>query len=408
MKNAAWLLACVLLGSPSLSYFKHERPIQLSGAGQQYVIVDETLWKHARSDLGDLRLYAEEIETPYSLITEGGSQERERTDVPVLQQSTVAGKMQFLIDMSLLAEYDHVDLKLSTKNFVAHARVEGQDDPHGQHWASLGESILYDLSKENLGGNHMLRLPRSTYKYLRVTIDGAVKPDEVHGATSEMGEDQPARWRDVSSTPAQEQKAKDTVFIFQIAENVPVERVVFAVDPNQPNFWRRIEIQNGKGDWLASGEINRIHMVRGGHKIDSEDQNVDFRNNGPNSGLKTIKVIIHNGDDPPLKLTGASLQQLERRIYFAAPDQSPVKLYYGDEKLEPPVYDYAKLFQRDKAAVAAQLGPEASNAAYTGRPDDRPWSERHPVVLWIAIIAAVVILGLSAIRSIRAAKVSGA
>ena len=407
MKNAAWLLTCVLLGSPSLSYFKYERPIQLSGAGQQYVIVDETLWKHARSDLGDLRLYAGEIETPYSLITERGSQERERTDVPVLQQSTVAGKMQFLIDMSRLAEYDHVDLKLFTKNFVAHARVESQDDPHGQHWASLGDSILYDLSKENLGGNHMLRLPRSTYKYLRVTIDGAVKPDEVQGATSEMGEDQPARWRDVSSTPAQEKKAKDTVFIFQIAENVPVERVMFAVDRKQPNFWRRIEIQNGKGDWLASGEINRIHMVRGGHKIDSEDQNMDFRNNGPNSGLKTIKVIIHNGDDPPLKLTGASLQQLERRIYFAAPDQSPVKLYYGDEKLEPPVYDYAKLFQRDKAAVASQLGPEASNAAYTGRPDDRPWSERHPIVLWIAIIAAVVILGLSAIRSIRAAKVSG-
>jgi len=173
MKNAAWLVAFVLLGSPSLSYFKYERPIQLTGVGQQYVIVDETIWKHSRSDLGDLRLYAGEAETPYSLIIEHGSQERERTDVPVLQPSTVAGKTQFLIDMSRLAEYDHVDLKLSTKTFVAHAHVEGQDDPHGQHWASLGDSILYDLSKENLGGNHILRLPRSTYKYLRVTIDGA-------------------------------------------------------------------------------------------------------------------------------------------------------------------------------------------------------------------------------------------
>ena len=400
MKHALWLLAFALFG-PSLPYFKYERPIQLTGAGQQYVIVDETIWKHARSDLGDLRIYAGDRETPYSLIVERGSQERERIDVPVLQQSTVAGKTQFLIDMSHLAEYDHVDLKLSTKNFVAHARVEGQDDPHGQNWASLGDSMLYDLSKENLGGNHMLRLPRATYKYLRVTIEGPVKPDEVQGATSEMGEDQPARWRDLSSAPKQEQKGKDTVFTFQVSENVPVERVMFAVDPKQPTFWRKIEIQNEKGEWLGSGEINRIHMTRSGHKIDSEDQNVDFRNNGQNSGLKVIKVIIHNGDDPPLKLTGGSLQQLERRLYFAAPDQAQLKLYDGDQKLEPPVYDYAKLFQRDKAAIVTQLGPEVSNAAYTARPDDRPWSERHPVVLWIAIVAAVVVLGGVALRSLR-------
>ena len=405
MKNILCLVAFVLLGRTSLSYFKYQRPVQLTGAGQHYLTVDETVWKHARSDLGDLRIYAGEIETPYSLIVERGSRERKRTDVPVLQQSTVAGKTQFLIDMSQLAEYDHLDLKLATKNFVAHARVEGQDDPHGQRWASLGDSILYDLSKENLGGNHMLRLPRATYKYLRVTIDRAVKPEEVQGATSEMGEEQPALWREVRGTPKQEQKGKDTVFTFDVAENVPVERVMFVVEPTQPNFRRKLEIQNEQGAWLGSGEINRIHMVRGGQKIDSEDQNVDFSNSGQESGLKIIKVIIRNGDDPPLRLSGASLQQLERRLYFDAPARGQLTLYYGDEKLEQPVYDYAQLFQRDKAAAAAQLGAEASNAAYTGRPDDRPWSERHPVVLWIAIIAAVAVLGGVALRSIRTTTV---
>jgi len=405
VKNILCLVAFVLLGRTSLSYFKYQRPVQLTGAGQHYLTVDETVWKHARSDLGDLRIYAGEIETPYSLIVERGSRERKRTDVPVLQQSTVAGKTQFLIDMSQLAEYDHLDLKLATKNFVAHARVEGQDDPHGQRWASLGDSILYDLSKENLGGNHMLRLPRATYKYLRVTIDRAVKPEEVQGATSEMGEEQPALWREVSGTSKQEQKGKDTVFTFDVAENVPVERVMFVVEPTQPNFRRKLEIQNEQGAWLGSGEINRIHMVRGGQKIDSEDQNVDFSNSGQESGLKIIKVIIRNGDDPPLRLSGASLQQLERRLYFDAPARGQLTLYYGDEKLEQPVYDYAQLFQRDKAAAAAQLGAEASNAAYTGRPDDRPWSERHPVVLWIAIIAAVAVLGGVALRSIRTTTV---
>lgn len=400
MRNILWLVAFVLLGGPSLSYFQYQRPVQLTGAGQHYFAVDELIWKHARSDLGDLRIYAGEMESPYALVVERASRERERADVPVLQQSTIAGKTQFLIDMSRLAEYDRVDLKLATKNFVAHARVEGQDDPHGRHWAALGDSILYDLSKENLGGNHTMRLPRATFKYLRVTIDGAVKPEDVQGATSEMREDQPALWREVSSTLRQEQKGKDTVFAFDAAENVPVERVMFVVEPTQPNFRRELEIQNEKGTWLGSGEINRIHMVRGGQKIDSEDQNVDFSDGGQERGSK-IKVIIHNGDDPPLKLAGARLQQLERRLYFDAPAPDQLTLYYGDEKLGPPVYDYAKLFQRAKAAAAAQLGPETSNPVYTGRPDDRPWSERHPMVLWIAIIAAVAVLSGVALRSLR-------
>src|SRR5207253_276431 len=100
----------------------------------------------------------------------------------------------------------------------------------------------------------------------------------------------------------------------------------------------------------------------------------------------------YNGDDPPLKLKGALLQHHERRVYFDSPRSGPLVLYYGDEKLESPVYDYAKLFQQEKSAATAPLGGEEANAAYAGRPDERPWSERHPAVLWIAIVGAVLIL----------------
>ena len=399
MKNRLALAALVLFAGPSISYFQYQRPLQLSGAGQHYITVDETVWKHSRPDLGDLRLYAGQTEAPYALVTEHGAQQRQRTQVSVLQQSTVAAKTQFLIDMSALTEYEHVNLELATKNFVSHARVQGSDDPHEKHWALLGDSILYDLSKENLGGNSKLRLPRTTYKYLRVTVDGPVKPKDVLGASSEMAEEQPALWRDVGTAPKQEQNGKDTVFTFDVAANVPVERVIFAVDATQPNFQRRIEIQNEKDESIGSGEINRIHMVRGGQKIDSEDNEVAISRNGQ----KIIEVVVHNGDDPPLKLTGARLQQMERRLYFDASAQGEPTLYYGDEKLEQPVYDYAKLFLRDKTPAPARLGPEVSNPAYTGRPDDRPWSERHPVVLWTAIIVAVVTLGGVALRSMRGA-----
>ena len=172
-----------------------------------------------------------------------------------------------------------------------------------------------------------------------------------------------------------------------------------AIDPAQPNFRREVEFQDDQKVTLGSGEINRIHMVRAGQKIDSDVQQVNFYGRGE----KTIRVIVHNGDDPPLKITAAHVQQHERRVYFDSPGGSQLLLYYADPKLESPVYDYDKLFQRDPNATAAQLGAEIKNTAFTGRPDERPWSEKHPAVLWVAIVAAVLVLGALALRSMKTA-----
>jgi hypothetical protein len=229
-----------------------------------------------------------------------------------------------------------------------------------------------------------------------------------------MRQEQKAVWRNVGGEPqvgqypgkstrtddgrTVTQKGKGTLLTFALPENVPIERIVFDIDPSQPNFRREIEIQNETGSSIGSGEINRIHMVRGGNKIDSEQQSVGFSATG-----KTLTVIIYNGDDPPLKLKGAHLQHHERRVYFDGAASAPLALYYGDEKLESPIYDYAKLFQQEKNAAPVQLGGEVANTAYAGRPDERPWSERHPAVLWIAIVAAVLVLGAVALRSMKSA-----
>jgi hypothetical protein len=415
MMRIAQIITIALIGA-SLSYFKYQRPVEPIRAGQQqYITVDDAMWQHARPDLGDLRLFSGQTEVPYALVTERGGSENQRKSVPVFQQSSVGGKTQFLIDMRGLAGYDHVQLKLRTKNFVAHARVEGQDDVHAARWAGLGDSILYDLSRENLGANTVLRLPRATYKYLRVTIDGPIKPDDVVGATSEQRQEQKPVWREVGNEPQigsteadhirwqdgryEPQSGNDTILLFDVPENVPVEKIVFDVDPEQPNFRREVRIQNDKGEWLGSGELDRVHIVRSGEKIDSDDHEVDVSLRGG----KALAVIVINGDDPPLKITHAHLEQQERRIYFDAPDASSLMLYYGDEKLNRPVYDYAKFFQQQPVALQAQLGAEQQNAAYAGRPDNRPWSDRHPALLWTAIVGAVLVLGGLAFKSMRTA-----
>jgi uncharacterized protein DUF3999 len=398
MRTTLRLLVVLLIAAPSISYFRYERKLEATrSAGQHYIAVDETLWERARPDLGDLRIYSAGREIPYTLTIERGGSEIEQEKINVLQPGTVGGKTQFLLDMSDIPRYDRVELKLRTTNFVAHARVEGSDDPHEKQWSVLGTTTLYDLSDEKLGHNSTLQIPVTAFKYLRVAVDPSVKPSDIESGTAGMVLAQKAVWRDLSSVPSQAQQGRDTVLTFAIPENVPVERVLLSFDPAQQNFRREIEIQSDNGRQSGSGEISRIHMQRNGQRIDVEQPWFDIRG----TGTGTLKAIIHNGDDLPLKITAAHLEQYERRIYFDSDSGANLGLYYGDEKLGAPVYDYAKLFQKDAGADQVQLGAEEPNAAYKGRPDDRPWSERHPALLWVAIIAAVLILGGIALRSMK-------
>ncbi len=399
MMRTTWaLLAVLLVTSPAIPYFKYQRKLGAPGAsGQHYAVVDEAIWEHALLNLDDLRLYAGSKEIPYARKTMYGSLRTEEKAVRLLQPGTLGGKTQFLLDMSDVAEYDRITLDLRTKNYVAHARVDGQDDPHGTKWANLGTTTLFDLSDEKLGHNSSLQIPVSTYKYLRVTIDGAVKPSDIQGATAGIERAQKAVWRDLSGEPQRTQEGKDTVFTFQVAGNIPVERVALVIDPSQGNFQREIELQGDNGSTIRMGEVRRIHIQRNGQKIDVEQSSVDLSTtiNGK------LRAVIHNGDDAPLKITGARLEQYERRIYFDCDAGTPLDIYYGDDKLSAPVYDYAQLFQADPNAAQVSVDAEKTNAGYTGRPDDRPWSERHPAVLWAAILAAVAVLGGIAVRSMK-------
>ena len=400
MKITLGLMAALLTTSSAVSYFHYQRQLQpLDSSGQYYIVVDEAVWRHARPDLSDLRIYSTDKEVPYRLTIEQGSTETEQKQCRVLQPATIGGKTQFLLDMSGVAEYDRIELNLRAKNFVAHARIEGQDDPHGAKWAVLGTTTLYDLSAERLGRNFTLKIPLTTYKYLRVTVDRPVNPSDVEGGSAGITRSEKAVWRDLGSEPKQSQQGKDTILTFPVAGEVPVERALISIDPAQLNFLRRVEVQGDNGEAFGSGEIRRVHMERNGQKIDTEQTSLDLRGNTQGA----LKIIIHNGDDAPLKITGARLQQYDRRIYFDAATGIQLKLYYADAQLDTPVYDYAKLFQKSAEAKQIQLGAEEANAAFTGRPDERPWSERHPAVLWVAIVAAVLILGGVALRSMKAA-----
>jgi hypothetical protein len=75
-------------------------------------------------------------------------------------------------------------------------------------------------------------------------------------------------------------------------------------------------------------------------------------------------------------------------------------LLYGNSRIKAPEYELARLTAREELEVAfsGSLGEAEINSAYVS---PEPWSERHPVVLWVALGLAVAVLGWLALRSLR-------
>jgi hypothetical protein len=236
---------------------------------------------------------------------------------------------------------------------------------------------------------------------LRVRIAGEVKPQQVNGAKVAMQQERRASWTTVPfSNASPTDSSRDTIRVLQTSPRVPVERVEFVIAPSAVNFRREVDVRNENGNIIANGTITRIRIRRGKTAVEKDSMTVDI----PSGTLsKRYEVTVHNGDDRPLPIQDIRLLSIQRRVYFNAPSDPALKLYYGDPKLTAPTYDYAKLFHREDAAVPATLGSGQHNPAYTGRPDDRPWTERHGWLLWAALIIAVLGLGAVAIRNVRTA-----
>jgi hypothetical protein len=147
-----------------------------------------------------------------------------------------------------------------------------------------------------------------------------------------------------------------------------------------------------------------VHGTHDGQRIDEERLTVDAPSVefGASGSLWTIS--IDNGDDAPLTLTDVRLEMAERKLCFDAAAGASYTLYYGDAALTTPQYDYATLFVEDADAGRAALGAEENNAQYQARPDTRPFTERHPALLWVALILVVVVLGLVALRTAKETK----
>lgn len=388
---------------PSISYFTNVREVRIAQSSlQSYFVVDEEVWNHARPDLADLRIYDGESQVQYALSEQRGGTSSHEIAAKVLNLGSVGGLTEFDLDMldtrtGQIEEYDRIHMDLDAKDFVTTASIAGSNELGAKSATQLPPATVYDFTREELGSNPVLKLPPSSFRFLHVKLSAGIAPAQVKGASVYNLQETKAVWSSVGSCSAPSQVARTTVVNCTVPAHVPVDRVRFQVDPRQVNFRRAVAVSDANDHhYGATGDITRVRMNRAGTTVLSEEMDVPIA-----GGSGPLKISVDNGDNPALAISAVQLLSVERRIYFDPQGKSALKLYYGDAKLLSPVYDYARFFKADPAASKAELGAGTQNPAYTGRPDDRPWSERHKAVMWLAMLLAVVILAALAVRGLK-------
>lgn len=397
--------------APEIRYFHSERPVQLAPntSGQACALLDPAIFAGASQGLADLRLYSGAAVVPYVVHSSVAPATSPQSIAP-LNLGVRKGKTVFDAEIPA-GEYSNLQLSVAGQNFLATVAVSGSQTETGPQ-TRIGSYTIFDFTGQKLGRSTVLHLPKSNFRVLHFEIAGPLAPTRIEGLSAAPAPASEPTYLVVMSTAHLTQKGRDSVAEFTVPAHVPVERIVF-VPPSEPvNFSRDVTVevaevpsqkdaaQNLPPPASAYGSLLRLHRVQDGHRIDEERLDVNPPQRFFDAPSKwTITVV--NGDDVPIQFAGVRLEMLQRELCFEAAPRASYVLYYGDSVLSSPRYDYARWFALQAGAAVATLGAEATNAAYQPRPDQRPFTEKHPVLLWLALILVVLLMGFIALRSAK-------
>ncbi len=401
---AALLLATVVASNPappSLAHWKYERIVDTGvRGGTESVAVPPSIYADAQPSLDDLRVVDGRGNlVPFALRTPQPGPTVVWTSAALTDEGLVPGQYsQVVADLGPNGGvYGILDISTPLRAFATTVDVDASDDR--KIWRTIRTGApIYDYERDGLAANTRVRFPRSTARYLRVRIldpNAAFPIDGVRVAAPAGSKSENTRYtmgvvptnRDVSD--------RATSYRVDGIDEVPIDR--FRIDSLTPRFVRPVDVQTSADgiSWqtVTSQRVRRMGPGRGQLSVDfDETQAVYWR------------VVIRNGDNAPLSDVRIEAFGAPRRIDFDASPGMTYRVIYGNPSAPPPSFDYAQTHSA-KALVGATdvaLGPPVRNPGFARA--RKPWSERNPWILWIALIVSVGAIAGIAVRTMANPK----
>jgi Protein of unknown function (DUF3999) len=383
--------------------WRYSRAIQLpstDSARLAGVIVPQELYSHAQMGLPDLRIISDDgSEVPYAHYSREGSEDSRRLPTELVENSFAPGRYtQILLKLGEQTPFHNaVEINTSESDFIEWVSVEASDDANV--WRIVQERApIFRFRKESREGTQTVSYSPNNARYLRVRVLDGERHFPISGAsviykTVEIPE-RANLYTEIAADPVV--RPGDTSWRVDLGTpSLSIREVRFAVNPAE--FSRTVDISTSEDGvtWssFARGEIYRF--------LRDNTAEEHLRVSVPSYARSRYwRITIENGNDAPLPGVTPSIYMTPAHIVFEQQPGRSYRLLYGQSRAAAPQYDLERRTdaKQEEAAIVGDVGPEEENSAYS---DPRPWTEKNGYFLWIAVGLAVLLLGYSAIRSLR-------
>ncbi|MDF1656679.1 MAG: DUF3999 family protein [Verrucomicrobiales bacterium] len=421
--------------------FRFAQPIEgeLKEKSIGVVPITPEVFRETQPRFGDLRLMLKSDSgteaLPYLIVPREVRSAVLSTEIPAaVEQFERSGDDRLVVTVQLEDERKASRLRINNRlrDFEKNVRVEGSDD--GESWSELvGESLIFDYARFIDFRRDAVELPENSYRYLRVTIEGATdrqlslmstlrrEVSDSSGVTVETKrtvkqrdfkieglsfftraqekEDEDSALRNYPlslSDPVENEDLKRSEIVIE-SGNAPLTELILETD--QSNFRRSVELQvpsgNEENSWRT---IQKTEIFR--YEIDDfKEERMRVPVAAGSEGLRAerLRLLIFQGDNRPVKLTGVKGEGRIHDLYFVMPAKGGLELEFGasGDVIGKPDYDVAaiRIGMRQKMARSIWTPGEVSaNPDFVEAKEPFRWSDQR-WILWIVI--ALIVAGLA-------------
>lgn len=373
--------------------------------------VSADLYDHAQPDLSDLRVLDRAGEEVGYVVFAKKSQGRRAWRGSKLSDTgfVVGEYIQAVADVGESDElHNLLEVKLGSGEQEFFSWVELGASRDRETWRVVRERApIYRFSNSRPGLPQTalwIRYPPTRDRWLRLRLLTTDQEVSVEGIrVCEQIEETPELLPVASGISlSSESPADESHWTTTGLPGLPITAVEFST--SREAFHRPVEVSvsdDGKA-WrqVARGLIYRFPAEESADEVFPASARESTRIEFADTTASHWRVAVLDRNDRPIADLGVTLERTATFVVFRPERGASYRLVYGNRRAARPSYEIAQLTTREDLAAAAQvgLGPAVENSAYLS---PEPFTERHPVILWMALGLVVLVLGGLALKSLK-------
>lgn len=384
MKKNSLLLIALLSAFHLLNAqgFRVKAPVaKVQASGFYKIMINPDLSAHARADLSDIRIVNQQnTQIPYIVQNRPTITNAVFTKLNILSNTT--DKKNTVLQLENKASgTDLLYLVMANTAVERYASISGSNDK--LHWYIIDDYILLRNSDDQQSGRYIqtIQFPFSKYPYLKLEIHNE-HTDPLNiieaGTFNQTGETPLTYQRNPGTRYYQIDSSDGHSYIFiNNKETYITERI--SLQMNGPKFFSR------PASLFALSDKNMERQELAGTILSSTQSSITLNE----SKDQQLLLLIQNGDNPPLKITGLYTEQANRYLVSYLEANEQYSILAGNNNAARPEYDLSQF--KDSIPKEIPVVGYGTPVPVASTPSIKP-TDRLNKWLWPMIITGILFL----------------